>query len=311
MSKLNSVNVKIIYGYIKIPALLTICISIIQFGIITLPNFQNLGQILIITTYIYGFTYVIYKTKEDDFLDKIIKFTIFILLNSPLFIYSLVLFFITYPNILIKVGDSSAWISFAGSIIGGSLVMFALIFTIQNEERIRENNRLIEIKRTKLNLMPIIDYDFQITQPKQNSKECFIYGCIDNKSDAHAKIFEIKIQGTLVKLDDLEVDIIQTYDEEKFSYSTTNILYVAGKSKKDYPFHIPIDPERRGIIINNHNYATYKIVVEILYTDIQEIQKYSYTAEKIIKLGTKNIYFENYIDLKSVEVPAITLINEI
>lgn len=106
------------------------------------PGFLNIGLIIIILTYIYSLTIAIYREQEDTYYDRIVKFTIFVLVNSPLIIYTIVLFFKTFPNTLIKIGDASTWIGFAGSIIGGSMTMFAIIFTIQYQNKIEASKSI-------------------------------------------------------------------------------------------------------------------------------------------------------------------------
>jgi len=49
-----------------------------------------------------------------------------------------------------KIGTISDWIGYSGSIIGGSMTMFALVFTIQNEDSKRR-------KDEQFRIMPIIE----------------------------------------------------------------------------------------------------------------------------------------------------------
>ena len=68
--------------------------------------------------------------------------------------YSIIYNIIRYSSIWksLKVGDTGDWIGFSGSIIGGLMTMFALVFTIQHENQNRKQERIEQLK-------PYIDID--------------------------------------------------------------------------------------------------------------------------------------------------------
>lgn len=92
---------------------------------------------------------------------KIYYFTILFIITAPLAIYSVGLLIKLYELNLVKFGSSGDWIGFAGSIIGGAMTMFALIFTIQNEDKKRiaqkaeDDNRFKEEKASSY--LPIFE----------------------------------------------------------------------------------------------------------------------------------------------------------
>lgn len=136
----------------KVQLIYIAIVSLMHLFIKSVPSFLNIGLIVILIIYILAITDAIYREPEELYFDRITKFTVFVLLNSPLLVYTIILFFKTFPNVLIKVGDANTWIGFAGTIISGSLVMFALIFTLQNERKMKDH----EFKLTNI---PVIDFD--------------------------------------------------------------------------------------------------------------------------------------------------------
>lgn len=87
-----------------------------------------------------------FKSKLDYI--KVLIVTIFIIIFSPIFTYVLVMIarYLKNYQIIDAIGTSDAWIGFAGSIIGGSITMFALYLTFKHESRVREKNRIDSIK---------------------------------------------------------------------------------------------------------------------------------------------------------------------
>lgn len=147
LKKLFGVN---IFNENKKQLIIILLIVLIQILIRIFPEFRKIGLIILIPLFIVIISEAISSSEGYEFIDKILKITLTIVVCSPLLVYTIILFFHTFPNILIKVGDSSSWISFAGSIISGSLVMFSLIFTLQNDKTVREH-------QFKLTNLPVID----------------------------------------------------------------------------------------------------------------------------------------------------------
>lgn len=94
-------------------------------------------------------TFVIFRNIESK-LDQIVKMTVFMIIIFTLitFLSSAIAKLLIPKNFYF--GSLDAWIQFAGSILGGSLTMLALIYTIDNEDEKRKDDRLFS-------LMPIIE----------------------------------------------------------------------------------------------------------------------------------------------------------
>lgn len=104
------------------------------------------------------------STPEDSIIDRVLMLSISLLLTSPVFIYLITLVISEYSNnLLVIIGDQIAWISFSGSVIGGSITMFALVFTIQHQNFVRKEEnekRQKEIDEERaLIYMPIINVE--------------------------------------------------------------------------------------------------------------------------------------------------------
>lgn len=123
-----------------------ITLALLIFSILTIGARFKLANHLTISFLIILILLQITRIYADKYIkDKIYFFTIFVLIASPLSIYIIVLLIGYFKPSLIQVGDASDWIGFAGSIIGGSMTMFALIFTIQNEDTKRKSEELLRI----------------------------------------------------------------------------------------------------------------------------------------------------------------------
>lgn len=71
----------------------------------------------------------------------------FVGIGSPIATYIIVLTIKLVKSILIPVGNATTWIGFAGSIIGGAMTLFAVIFTIRFEDSKRSDQLRIDEAR--------------------------------------------------------------------------------------------------------------------------------------------------------------------
>lgn len=161
---------------------------------------------------------------EHDQEYRIYYFTIFVVLTAPLSIYSLGLFTQVYKLNIIQFGLSGDWIGFAGSIIGGAMTMFALIFTIQHETKIRKQEK-IDLKR------PYIDLDFERSKTNQKFIKCYeaeenieLFLHVSNISNNIVRNFEIikleryiennaKYKSMLINEQIIDAIIVTTYSK--------------------------------------------------------------------------------------------------
>lgn len=135
------------------------------------------------------------RNSTKDILDRVSDFAFSVLLSAPLIVYVLLLFIdfikIKYPEYIFLVGVGSDWIGFAGSIIGGAMTMFALVFTIQHEKDLRIKEKIDSLK-------PFIDIDIEFEKNDRmilncdRDKNCMeLVLNINNISNNNLRDFEI------------------------------------------------------------------------------------------------------------------------
>lgn len=239
---------------------------------------------------------VVFENESKSLLHKVTNFTLFTLVASPLIVYIIVLMMKTISPTLEIIGNQTAWISFYGSLIGGSLVMFALIFTMQNEETIRQDQKKYELEKRKQELMPIIDFDFEINQNgviTHDKNRSTLISKIINRSQAHAIIKKINILSFSYIHNDRVLREINDGKSGNFPniYTLENQI-LAGKSSKDLLFMIPIYEELLDVAFDeNNNEIEIQLFLEIIYSDIQNLQSYGIDLQRIILLSFE---YESY-----------------
>lgn len=89
-----------------------------------------------ISAYFFGLTYAILPSFFSSFGSKLFGASFLALFTAPTIVYSIVIviILINKNNQLLKVADSSTWILFAGSVIGGLMTMLAVYFSIKSSE---------------------------------------------------------------------------------------------------------------------------------------------------------------------------------
>jgi len=177
-----------------IVSLVSYTMNLWSFAIVT-------GCISVILFLLAGFSQLI--ENYPDY--RIYYFTILITLSAPLAIYSLVLIAKATKGGLIQVGLSGDWIGFAGSIIGGAMTLFAVIFTVNHERLVRDDdikrNELQSISEKSQKFMPIIEICEQriensfFTKKINGSNGSGYFFSITNVSENHAREVDIKLIG--------------------------------------------------------------------------------------------------------------------
>lgn len=140
----------------KYPVIFSIIILITLVVLVLFnPNqFVILGSVLFILV-IYFF-FIMYFSNEMSLIEISFTTFAFTLISSPLIIYAITLF-IKSNDGLIKSGSVDAWITFAGSIIGGSLVMLSLSISLLNENLAKKELLMEKERKELISILPIID----------------------------------------------------------------------------------------------------------------------------------------------------------
>lgn len=108
--------------------------------------------------------------------DDILIITFVFIFSAPVLVYFIIFLIRQYlVNNIITIGNAITWIGFAGSILGGSITMLAVLFTIRDNNKKREEDekkfekRLLSerqesIKKQTMEVMPIPDISFHIAE---------------------------------------------------------------------------------------------------------------------------------------------------
>lgn len=146
-------------NFIKLP-LKYIVISIL---ILAFSNLIGISTNLIVAIMLFAYLCYFYElvfSKQTDKLSynnlvyTILEFAIFAMISAPIAVYSITIIASSLPDHFPRTGSADTWIVFAGSIIGGSMTMFALAFSISYSAN------QMKIQR-KVSINPILKVDFQ------------------------------------------------------------------------------------------------------------------------------------------------------
>src|SRR5690554_5765058 len=108
------------------------------------------------------------RNKKDsnfgvELIDRIMYLIFFLLIISPMFVYLISLLATSFEDFFTPVATIDAWLSFSGSLIGGSLVLIALAFTLSHEQKRREEDLVNQF-------LPILMINVSRNRTKQHDK---------------------------------------------------------------------------------------------------------------------------------------------
>lgn len=155
--KINHKNIlKRLIHVLKLPFLFSIIVflTLILLVILQVHQYVILGSMLLIIV-LYFFSLMYFSNKMSLIEIAFVTFA-FTIISSPLIIYSITLF-IKSNTQLVRSGSIDAWITFSGSIIGGSLLMLSLTFTMLNEKLNRDDMHNEQEKKELVSILPIIN----------------------------------------------------------------------------------------------------------------------------------------------------------
>lgn len=191
-------------------------------------------------------------------------------------------------NSEVKIGSADGWLSFIGSFFGGLITMIAVIFTINHERSIRrkeaENQRLLRIQE----LMPILDFSFSINDQNvidlYGNSDDILIAILKNESNAHAHIINLTISDFNILFEDNSdmKNLIESKNEAKIYYVNNQIL--AANSQKEIQVSIQIPEKLKEKYLKSKSMLSYQLCIEIIFSDIQNFQKYKYDLSRIINI---------------------------
>jgi hypothetical protein len=131
---------------------------------------------------IFKFYSALKSDKENWIQKEVMIFVPIVIIVSPLIINAVLFVVFRDPKLLwlrdSLIGDEHDWISFMGSIIGGSITMVALYYTLKREGDVREKEKKDHINELVYQSVPILE-----TKLIDIIDESYMYEFINLKTD--------------------------------------------------------------------------------------------------------------------------------
>lgn len=305
---------------IKYPLIISISVFIYGLILISLKNYA-IGISYVIISIIF---YIILKSLKNriQFIDTILAFTIVLILSFTLITFIISGLAVNFAPNEIRFGDIESWISFAGSVLGSSITMFALVFTMRHERLLREedskkvkenqiiaNNEKTEMLKRSTMPIPLLTTSFGKEHFITNNN--FLNFMIANKS---------KNGMFLRKITPLDSEFASTNlnTEEENCILFKPIVYLFGEqlipSDCEIEFKISVlnEKEINYVILDNRDYRdeyNYDITLsfEVIFSDVLEIQEYSCIFIQKLKLIDESTskelvykYYDSYLSKSSI-----------
>lgn len=221
--------------------------------------------------------------------------------------------FITYLGAMViktfvsnsyKVGSADAWIGFAGSVLGSSLTMLALFFTLKHNEEIHKASQTRQIK-------PYISCD--ITNYDANKREIMIENCINNYGFIDFKMRnvsgnianEIKSTEEYSMIENERIsDLLERYGISIHTVALDESIFLAPNDEYYWRTNIAIETDESGEYIFGDSDFCFKHVIVFEFTDSAGLQRYKLRFEYEININVDvndNLHFfkhsaGNYIE---------------
>lgn len=304
----------------KYPVIFSIIILITLVVLILFNSnqFVILGSVLFILV-IYFF-FIMYFSNEMSLIEISFTTFAFTLISSPLIIYAITLF-IKSNDRLIKSGSVDAWITFAGSIIGGSLVMLSLSISLLNENLAKKELLMEKERKELISILPIIDISpiFISTDDYPPNQDPYEFS-LTNENYSRTVKPVIKITNiSSNSLTDLKINSAQLFFEDsEFNYKIQykqldnfNSILLPDKSVYYYlnfedfitqyltddnndliiDINLRVDFSYNNIMRSNHNvYSTYFLAN--YYLDIRNYQS-TFNRKISFRINKFNIVFND------------------
>ncbi|MHC1734068.1 MAG: hypothetical protein AB9921_00090 [Erysipelotrichaceae bacterium] len=153
------------------------------------------------------------KSITINYFTGLVILTVLVVLLSPVLVYSIT-YIISHlkPELLSKfrVGDAESWIQFSGAIIGGSMTLFAVVFSLRHNEILYEKQKSDAIK-------PI--FSFSPTLKNEGSE--LIQTLTDFDSNFRIELEALNISNNPA-LDFKITDIVRKVKDKEFSLEASN-----------------------------------------------------------------------------------------
>ncbi len=218
---------------------------------------------------------------ESTYLKNILRITFIYVVCSTVLVY-IIVYVIGHwlPEDLfniVQVGNSQSWIGFAGSILGGSMTMFAVVFTIRfegNKRKEQKKNEDLRDKEKKASIyLPILEFE-TTGETSFDSLELYLES-VTNMPIRNFELVSVKCNNTL-------------YSKNLFSMPLRSFI----SGKKNYDSH-PLTRSGhekikmvldKSSIPDNFQTEVINLVLEFAYSDALQIKRYKHQVELDIRL---------------------------
>ncbi len=239
---------------------------------------------------VYSIILLVKDFKEQLDSIKVLRVTSFIIIFSPVFTYVLVIIakFLKSNHLMDAIGTADAWIGFAGSIIGGSITMFALYLTFKHESKVREKNHIDSIK-------PYISCriaNYKDDERKINIGECVSeYGHIEcimrNISNNIGNIkFKDEFISVETKKDHFEkVDNLKQFGISIYTVQFDNGFFLAPQETYKWNTNFGLEVDDDGNYKFNDNAFSFMHTILFEITDVSNTDKYTFRFDFEININ--------------------------
>jgi len=237
-------------------------------GKVVLFSILAIEFLVVLSFFVLGFPYGIVATIIALILDIVmiagigkpninltfIGAAILIILFGTSGVYSIIFIIIRNPDrfVGLYIGNSSDWIAFSGSIIGGMMTMLAVIFTIQHEKTLRKKEKIDQLK-------PFIHIDFKMYENSQkyafNDRGDFIslYLKISNISNNNLRDFKITQIIRDSNLSNIVDDLLEFEKIQDIYLSSESSKIGLIKSNEFETIYLTFDYLEKSKTIGNHS----------------------------------------------------------
>lgn len=246
-----------------------------------------------------SFIYLISKTSLNNKDEKttylsmqILLFVISSIIISPQIVYLIGLYFKVNSKLILNVGSVSDWISFSGSLLGGSLTLLAVLFAFVLEKKQRESDidlrsipKIIvdwyfskDIKTGRLSKEALYEFEHSLKDINYLMKIHLINDSENVSTDLElleSKLIFFKNIHEALNDDSIPLQVFDLTEKHSIESNLTNVLFNNSEIIMNLPIIFPI--EYTYIDIDNSFLA--RLRLKIRYRSLLKIRDYVGTFE--------------------------------
>lgn len=214
---------------------------------------------------------------------KIIFISVLILMLSSPIVYLLILFIdkvlLEKFSLIVVEGSKDAWICFAGSIFGGLITMLTFYFTIMQNKKEYEKNKIKSI-RPFIILTPCFNNDFnKAIDEKQDFCHYVIDTTVENISNNLVK--DLAIEKETAYIYDVNLKEFRPIDFHTDIYNIYTVMVSQFEMIKPYcilKYHTNFTINKNSVA-RKESAATFKFVAQYKYRDMMDYVEYHHHFE--------------------------------